>query len=145
MTSAIERRMKAKNRSATGDVVDHWNHYFFNPRRMEAVLCQGTERLSGREGSAPVGDPYQRRMANGLRRRSSSSSSSSSSDSEDHRHGSHSQTHTDYRSQRRAMKADRRAAKHERRDERRARKAERRARKARGENQEPYQLFIQPV
>lgn len=31
MTSAIERRMKAKNRSATGDVVDHWNHVCHHP------------------------------------------------------------------------------------------------------------------
>ncbi|KAL4062904.1 hypothetical protein V8B97DRAFT_1640230 [Scleroderma yunnanense] len=150
MTFAIEKRMKARNRTAAGDVVDHWNHYFFNPRRMEAVLCQASERLSGREGPAPVGDPNQRHLANGLRHRSRSSSSSSS-DSEDDRHGSRSHGHgynnynNDLRAQRRARKAERREARAERRDERRARKAERRERKARGEHQEPYQIFIQPI
>ncbi|KAH7920416.1 hypothetical protein BV22DRAFT_1039900 [Leucogyrophana mollusca] len=141
MTSAIERKMKAKNRTAAGDVVDHWNHYFFGPRRMEAILCQASERLSGREGSAPMSDPNQRRMANNLRRRSSSSSSDSSSDSEDDRRGgshSHHAPPRDYRSDRRARRA-------ERRENRRARKAERRERKARGDYQEPYQLFLQPA
>jgi hypothetical protein len=26
MTHAIEKKMKAKNRTAAGDLVDHWNH-----------------------------------------------------------------------------------------------------------------------
>ncbi|KAF9238518.1 hypothetical protein BU15DRAFT_88360 [Melanogaster broomeanus] len=140
MTNAIERKMKSKNRSAAGDVVDHWNHYFFGPRRMEVVLCQSSERLSGRLGAAPIGDPHQQHMANGLRRRSSGddSSSSSSSDSEDeHRHSSHSHK-VDYKSDRRARRAARREA-------RRARRAERRERKARGDYNEPYQLFITPI
>lgn len=33
MTGAIEKRMKAKNRSAAGDVVDHWNHVSISPMR----------------------------------------------------------------------------------------------------------------
>ncbi|KIJ62891.1 hypothetical protein HYDPIDRAFT_93790 [Hydnomerulius pinastri MD-312] len=146
MTHAIEKRMKSKNRTAAGDLVDHWNHYFFGPRRMEAVLCQASERLSGREGPAPMGDPNQARMANGLRRRTSSvSSSSSSSDSEDdHRHGSHSQR-TDYRSDRRARRAGKREARAERREDRRARKAEKRARKARGDFDQPYQIYLTPI
>ncbi|KAF9223371.1 hypothetical protein BS17DRAFT_135705 [Gyrodon lividus] len=147
MTHAIERRMKAKNRTAAGDLIDHWNHYFFGPRRLEVVLCQASERLSGRHGAAPIGDSNQQRMANELRRRTSSdySSSSDSSDSEDeHRHSSHSQK-VDYKSDRRARRAARREARADRREDRRARKAERRARKARGEDQEPYQLFIIPI
>lgn len=150
MTHAIEQKMKSKNRTAAGDVVDHWNHYFFGPRRMEVVLSQGSERLSGREGPAPMADPMQRRMANDLRHRSrSSSSSSSSSDSEDghHHHGgnAHGHGHNDFRDQRRARRAERRAARDERREERRARRDERRNRKARGEHLEPYQLLILPV
>jgi hypothetical protein len=139
MTNAIERKMKTKNRTAAGDLVDNWNHYFFGPRRIEVVLCQASERLSGRHGAAPIGDPNQQRMANGLRRRSSrDESSSSSSDSEDdHRHGSHSHG-GDYKSDRRARRAAKREA-------RRARKAERRERKARGDYEEPYQLFITPM
>ncbi|KAI6039886.1 hypothetical protein EDC04DRAFT_1621197 [Pisolithus marmoratus] len=153
MTHAIEQKMKSKNRTAAGDVVDHWNHYFFGPRRMEVVLCQGSERLSGREGPAPLGDPRQRRMAKKLRHRSNSSSSSSSSSSSDssdsegghHHRSGNAYTRSDYKAQRRARKAERRAAKAERREEKRARKEERRNRKARGEYREPYQLFIQPV
>lgn len=184
MTSAIEKRMKAKNRGAAGDVIDNWNHvsispmrhpqdyylprisqYFFGPRRMEAVLCQESERLSGRDGAAPFGDPNQRRMANDLRHRTSSSSSnsdsssSSSSDSDDnrkhhhgHEHGSLVSHKCDRRqrlAERREAKAERRqgkrARKEERRQEKRARKAERRARKSRGEHSEPYQIFIQPI
>ncbi|KAG2369081.1 hypothetical protein BDR07DRAFT_1604964 [Suillus spraguei] len=124
---AIEKLMKTKNRSAAGDIVDNWNYYFFEPRRMEAVLCQGSERLSGREGAAPLGDYSQLQTANGLRRpaSSSSSSSSSSSDSEDDRRHGHGLLH--------------------RISEKRARKAERRSGKARREHSEPYQLFIQPI
>ncbi|KAF8840190.1 hypothetical protein BDN67DRAFT_968899 [Paxillus ammoniavirescens] len=147
MTYAIEKKMKAKNRTAAGDLVDHWNHFFFGPRKMEAVLCQASERLSGRQGAAPVGDPKQQRMANGLRHRTSSddSSSSDSSDSEDgRRHSSHSHK-SDYKSDRRARRAAKREARADRREERRARKADRRARKARGDYEEPYQLFITPI
>lgn len=139
--------MKMKNRNAAGDVVDNWNFYFFGPRRMEAVLCQGSERLSGREGPAPLGDHGQLRMANGLRHRasSSSSSSSSSSDSEDdkshNRHGSYGPSES-RKFDKRQRRAARKEAKAERRQEKRARKAERRCGKARGENSEPYQLFI---
>lgn len=163
LTGAIEKRMKAKNRNAAGDVVDHWNHYFFGPRRMEAILCQGSERLSGREGAVPLADPSQFHMANDLRRRasscsSSSSSSSSSSDSDDdknhRRHGCGSSASYNFdkrqrRAARREAKAERRQEKHarkaERRQEKRARKAERRSGKARGEHSEPYQLFIQAI
>lgn len=163
LTGAIEKRMKAKNRNAAGDVVDHWNHYFFGPRRMEAILCQGSERLSGREGAVPLADPSQFHMANDLRRRasscsSSSSSSSSSSDSDDdknhRRHGCGSSASYNFdkrqrRVARREAKAERRQEKHarkaERRQEKRARKAERRSGKARGEHSEPYQLFIQAI
>ncbi|KAH7911677.1 hypothetical protein BJ138DRAFT_889209 [Hygrophoropsis aurantiaca] len=140
MTNMIEKKMKHKNRTAAGDVVDHWNHYFFGPRRMEAVLCQASERLSGREGAAPLGDPNQARMANNLRRRQSDSSSDSS-DSEDDRRGGgyhHAPPARDYRSDRRARRA-------ERREGRRARKAERRDRKAKGDFDQPYQLFIQAI
>ncbi|KAG2145348.1 uncharacterized protein EDB93DRAFT_1151874 [Suillus bovinus] len=146
MTRAIEKRMKAKNRSAVGDIIDNWNQYFFGPRRMEAVLCQGSERLSGREGAAPLGDYSQLRTASDLRRRaSSSSSSSSSSDSEDNRSSRRSgcgssSSHKFDKRQRRAAKKE---AKAERRQEKRARKAERRNGKARKEHSEPYQLFIQ--
>lgn len=163
LTGAIEKRMKAKNRNAAGDVVDHWNHYFFGPRRMEAILCQGSERLSGREGAVPLANPSQFHMANDLRRRasscsSSSSSSSSSSDSDDdknhRRHGCGSSASYNFdkrqrRAARREAKAERRQEKHarkaERRQEKRARKAERRSGKARGEHSEPYQLFIQAI
>jgi len=31
MTNAIEKRMKVKNRTAAGDVVDHWNHVRHHP------------------------------------------------------------------------------------------------------------------
>jgi len=149
MTGAIEKRMKANNRNAAGDVVDNWNQYFFGPRRMEAVLCQGSERLSGREGAAPLGDYNQLRTANGLRRRasSSSSSSSSSSDSEDDRsrnkHGFGSSA--SHKFDKRQRRAARREARTERRQEKRARKAERRSGKARMERSEPYQLFIQAI
>lgn len=157
LTKAIENRMKTKNRSAAGDVIDHWNHYFFGPRRMEVILCQGSERLSGREGAAPLGDPNQRHMANDLRRRasscsSSSSSSSSSSDSEDYRDRSHHRGHghgssVSHKFDKRERRAERREAKAERRQERRARKSERRSGKARSrkEHSEPYQLFIQAI
>lgn len=149
LTRGIEKRMKAKNRNAAGDVVDHWNYYFFGPRKMEAVLCQGSERLSGREGAAPPSEYGQLQMANGLRRRasSSSSSSSSSSDSEDdksHRRHGYGPS-ASYKFDKRERRAARREAKTERRQERRARKAERRSGKARGGNSEPYQLFIQAI
>ncbi|KAG1798540.1 uncharacterized protein HD556DRAFT_1351144 [Suillus plorans] len=149
MTEGIEKRMKANNRNAAGDVVDNWNHYFFGPRRMEAVLCQGSQRLSGREGAAPLGDYGQLRTANGLRRRasSSSSSSSSSSDSEDDRsrnkHGFGSSA--SHKFDKRQRRAARREARTEKRQERCARKAERRSGKARMERSEPYQLFIQAI
>lgn len=152
LTGAIEKKMKAKNRNAAGDVIDNWNHYFFGPRRMEAVLCQASERLSGREGPAPFGDASQRHMTNDCRRRassrSSSSSSSSSSDSEDnrsHRHGHGHAPSVSYKYDKRQRRAEKREARAERRQEKRARKAERRGGKARGEHLEPYQLFIQPI
>ncbi|KAG1722565.1 hypothetical protein EDB19DRAFT_1767292 [Suillus lakei] len=163
LTSAIEKRMKAKNRTAAGDVIDNWNHYFFGPRRMEAVLCQGSERLSGREGATPLSDPSQLHMANNLRRRASScsssssssssssdssSSSSSSSDSSDdrsHRHGRGRGPSTSHKCDKSQRRAARREAKAERRREKRARKAERRSGKARREHSEPYQLFIQAI
>ncbi|KAG1738388.1 uncharacterized protein EDB91DRAFT_457841 [Suillus paluster] len=153
LTSAIERRMKAKNRNAAGDIIDHWNYYFFGPRRMEAVLCQASERLSGREGAAPFGDASQRHMTNDRRRRtsscSSSSSSSSSSDSEDcrsrHGHGHGRAPLVSYKSDKRQRRAEKREARAERRQEKRARKAERRSGKARGDHLQPYQLFIQPI
>ncbi|KAG2107224.1 uncharacterized protein F5147DRAFT_774445 [Suillus discolor] len=154
MTGGIEKRMKAKvnNRNAAGDIVDNWNQYFFGPRRMEAVLWQGSERLSGREGAAPLDDYSQLRTANGLRRRassslSSSSSSSSSSDSEDDRsrnkHGSGSSASRKF--DKRQRRAARKEARTEKRQEKRARKAERRSGKARMEHSEPYHLFIQAI
>ncbi|KAG2348066.1 hypothetical protein BDR05DRAFT_926913 [Suillus weaverae] len=149
LTGAIEKRMKARNRNAAGDVIDHWNHYFFGPRKMEVVLCQGSERLSGREGAAPLADPRQLHVANSLRHRASScsSSSSSSSDSEDdrsrHKHGYG--PSASHRFDKRQRCAARREAKAERRQEKRARKAERRSGKARREHSEPYQLFIQAI
>ncbi|KAG2075376.1 hypothetical protein BDR04DRAFT_1091555 [Suillus decipiens] len=146
ISGAIQKRMKTKNRNAAGDVVDNWNYYFFGPRRMEAVLCQGPERLSGREGVAPLGDYNQLQMANGLRRRSSgsSSSSSSSSDSEDDRRHGHGPS-VSHKCDKRQRRAARREARAERRQDKRARKAERRSGKARREHSEPYQLFIQPI
>lgn len=33
MTAAIEKRMKAKNRGAAGDVIDNWNHVSISPMR----------------------------------------------------------------------------------------------------------------
>ncbi|KAH0833336.1 hypothetical protein J3R83DRAFT_12404 [Lanmaoa asiatica] len=135
-TFAIEKRMKRKNRNAAGDLVDHWNHYFFGPRRMEVVLCQASERLSGKLGAAPVGDPNQERMANVLRKRDDDDESSddSSSDEDDRRQVP---VQTDKRT--------RRAARRERREAKRTRRSERRARKSRGEDKEPYQLFITDV
>ena len=127
----------------------HLFQYFFGPRRMEAVLCQASERLSGREGAAPFGDPSQHhdRMTNDHRRRtscrSSSSSSSSSEDDRSHRHGQ--EPKRSCKSDRRQRCAERRETKAERRQEKRARKAERRAGKARGDHPEPYQIFILPV
>ncbi|KAG2369082.1 hypothetical protein BDR07DRAFT_1477400 [Suillus spraguei] len=166
---AIEKLMKTKNRSAAGDIVDNWNYVILlwtsqnGSRSMPRV-----ERLSGREGAAPLGDYIQPKTANGLRRQasSSSSSSSSSSDSEDdrrHGHGpsaSHKcdkkqrraarrEARAERRQEKRARKAERRqeerARKAEREQEKRARKAERRSGKARREHSEPYQLFIQPI
>ena len=107
---------------------------------MEVVLCQASERLSGKLGAAPVGDPNQERMAHGLRKRSEDSSSDDeSSDEDDHGHG-HGHGHAPL-----TDRQARRAARRERRGARRARKAERRERKARGENKQPYQLFITAI
>ncbi|KAG1821051.1 uncharacterized protein BJ212DRAFT_1445491 [Suillus subaureus] len=139
LTRGIEKRMKAKNRNAAGDVVDHWNYYFFGPRKMEAVLCQGSERLSGREGAAPPSEYGQLQMANGLRRRASNSE-----DDKSHRRHGYGPS-ASYKFDKRERRAARREAKTERRQERRARKAERRSGKARGGNSEPYQLFIQAI
>jgi hypothetical protein len=106
---------------------------------MEVVLCQASERLSGKLGAAPVGDPYQERMANGLRKRSEDSSSDDSSSDEDHGHGhGHGRAPLTDRQARRAARRERRAI-------RREKKAERRERKARGENKQPYQLFITAI
>jgi len=143
-TFAIEKRMKNKNRQAAGDLVDHWNYYFFGPRRMEVVLCQGSERLSGKMGAVPIADLNQQRMAEGLRQRrrsssrsSSSSSSSSSSCDEGHGRGSH-----DWKSDKHARKAARRERRQLKREAKRERREEKRARKARGENKMPYQLVV---
>ncbi|KAI9566816.1 hypothetical protein HD554DRAFT_2024755 [Boletus coccyginus] len=125
-TFAIEKGMKTKNRHAVGDIVDHWNHYFFGPRRMEVVLCQASERLSGKLGAAPVGPK--------MRRRSDSSSSSSESRSS-----------SDGRGHELTGRHARRAARRERREAKRARKAERRERKARGETSLPYELFVTSI
>jgi hypothetical protein len=135
-TFAIEKKMKYKNRQAAGDLVDHWNHYFFGPRRMEVVLCQASERLSGKLGAAPVGDPNQQRMANGLRRRPEGESSDDYS-SEDEGPGYGQAPVFDRRA--------RRAARRDRRDAKREVRHSRRERKARGEDKEPYQLFITAV
>lgn len=97
-------------------------------------MCQASERLSGRMGAAPVGDPNQQRMANGLRRRPAGESSDDDSSSEDDRRGpalSDRQT--------------RRAARRERRDARREMRHARRERKARGEDKVPYELYITAV
>ena len=124
------------------------SQYFFGPRRMEAVLCQGSERLSGRDGAAPLGYPSHLR-SRASSRSSSSSSSSSSSDSGDDRNRRH--RHDTYmsqgssRSDKRQRHAERRMAKAQRRQEKRARKFERRAGKACGNNRERYQMFIQPI
>ncbi|KAF8442297.1 hypothetical protein L210DRAFT_957269 [Boletus edulis BED1] len=145
VTVAIEKKMKFKNRQAAGDLVDHWNHYFFGPRRMEVVLCQASERLSGKLGAAPIGDPNLQRMANGLRQRTGDTSSDDSSSSDDdHDHGHH-HGHNQGFSDKHARRATRRERRSERREDRRARKAERRERKARGEFKEPYQLFITAI
>jgi len=142
-TMAIEKKMKFKNRQAAGDLVDHWNHYFFGPRRMEVVLCQASERLSGKLGVAPVGDPNQQRMANGLRQRTDDSSSDDSSSEDEYSHGHHQNQGYGQAgfSDKHARRATRRERRSERREDRRARKAERRERKARGEYKEPYQIF----
>ncbi|KAG9315404.1 hypothetical protein JVU11DRAFT_4554 [Chiua virens] len=156
MASAlVEKRMKYRNRDAAGDVIDHWNHYFFGPRRMEVVLCQASERLSGRLGTAPITDPIQERMALGLRRPGRGDddylSDSSSSDSEDYRRGhgyDHSHGHGDRfgrRAARRERRELRRERRGERREEKRARRGERRERRDRGENKAPYQLFITAI
>lgn len=39
--------MRNANAAPAGEVVDHWNHYFFNPRHMHVVLAKGAEQYSG--------------------------------------------------------------------------------------------------
>jgi len=99
---------------------------------MEVVLCQGSERLSGKTGPAPVADPNQQRMAEGLRRRPSSSSSSSS---EDEGRAPKSQD----------KKSDKQARKAAQKEEKRQEKQEKKARKARGENKLPHQLVVTAI
>ncbi|KAH7912645.1 hypothetical protein BJ138DRAFT_1147969 [Hygrophoropsis aurantiaca] len=72
VAKSIEKRMLHRNRNTAGELVDHWNRLFFNPRRMEIVLMQGGEQLSGRQES----------KRHVLRRRASSSSCSSATESE---------------------------------------------------------------
>lgn len=108
---------------------------------MEVVLSQASERLSGKLGAAPVGDRNQERMANGLRKRGDDSSSDDSSEDEDDYGRGHGNNHGSMLSDRQG----RRAARRERRDAKRARRSERRERKARGEDKEPYQLFITAI
>ncbi|EIW83752.1 hypothetical protein CONPUDRAFT_163056 [Coniophora puteana RWD-64-598 SS2] len=136
MTAMIERKMKAKNRTVAGEVIDHWNANFFAPRRIEVVLCQAHERLSGRIGAAPnVGFDSAARRAE--------EDSSSDSDSSSDRHGSH--HGSQHSAPMMSGRQERRAARRERKADRRGRKAERRERKRRGDFDQPYRLIVQPA
>jgi len=44
---AIEKNMKSRKVGPQGDLIDAWNNYFFHPRRMTVVLCQGDLRFNG--------------------------------------------------------------------------------------------------
>lgn len=157
MTWLIEKRMEKKNRTAAGDIVDHWNHvrypfssssvslkrqqHFFRPRGMEATLCQGTERLSGRSGFAPMRSQHQ--LAEWQRQHDSRSTSSTSffGPEYDHRpehgHGTYPRVGT-----RKEQKRDQKAQRHE---EKRARKEEKRERRANGEHKLPYEIVVESI
>jgi len=50
---AIERNMKDRKVVPQADLIDAWNNYFFRPRRMTVVLCQGDLRFNGAIDSLP--------------------------------------------------------------------------------------------
>lgn len=103
---------------------------------MEVVLCQASERLSGKMGAAPVGDPNQQRMASKLRQRGKDDTSDDDSSDEGGRGQGFGQNQGP---------GFGRGGRRERREARRARRSERREWKARGDDKEPYQLFITAV
>nr|KAH7921846.1 hypothetical protein BV22DRAFT_1197887 [Leucogyrophana mollusca] len=138
----IQKRMVHKNRTAAGDIVDHWNHNFFNARRVEVVLAQADERLSGREGPAPKATADLVHRANELRRRSSSSYSSSLSSSSEVDEGQGNKRMS-IGERREKWKHDRAERKQGRKDRRAGKKEDRNTRK--NGIQAPYQLFVHPL
>ncbi|TFK41675.1 hypothetical protein BDQ12DRAFT_678331 [Crucibulum laeve] len=44
----IKSYMKSRKSNVVADVVDQWNHHYFNPRRMSVILMKGHSKLSGK-------------------------------------------------------------------------------------------------
>jgi len=53
VSKGVEMHMKSRKKGPVGEAVDHWNHYFFHPRRMHIVLAQGKMSYSGPEAPPP--------------------------------------------------------------------------------------------
>ncbi|KAH7912644.1 hypothetical protein BJ138DRAFT_1147962 [Hygrophoropsis aurantiaca] len=138
----LQKSMLRKNRSVAGDVVDHWNEFFFHPRQMDVVLAQEDDRLSSTEGQTPAVSADHERMANSLRRRLSSMSfrSSGSSDalaspsSPNGRESGH-DTHISEEELKERRKQEKESARKRNLEDKAKRKEAKEA---------PYQLFIQP-
>ncbi|EED84338.1 predicted protein [Postia placenta Mad-698-R] len=53
LTRGIEKHQKGKKSGVVGELIDYWNHHFFNPRRINVVLARGASSYSGPDVPPP--------------------------------------------------------------------------------------------
>ncbi|KAH7921848.1 hypothetical protein BV22DRAFT_700782 [Leucogyrophana mollusca] len=139
VVKSIEKWMLFRNRTAAGDLVDHWNRCFFNGRQLEAILSQAGDRLSGKEGRRAD----QKRM---LTRRSSTSSCSSAAESAGNwsHHSEEGSVGGSLRLREGSQRDDIQRGKMRKKEDRKRQSREEKAKRKHG-IPAPYQLVIQPL
>ncbi|KAL0958039.1 hypothetical protein HGRIS_000215 [Hohenbuehelia grisea] len=53
-SQAVKTYMKRQKVGPVADLIDGWNHYFFNPRKLDIVLMRGTEKLNNSRNMMPM-------------------------------------------------------------------------------------------
>ncbi|KAI0784109.1 hypothetical protein C8Q75DRAFT_781313 [Abortiporus biennis] len=132
VTKAIEKRMRNKKEEPVSIIVDNWNLYFFNPRRLNVTLAQGPRCISGSSENLPP--DMQNLRPEQIERIAQDetqydSSDSSDSESEEEMKHDHIQPMVDRRESRKEIKAVRKQEKRERKEERKEARRERKEEK----------------
>ncbi|KAH9916228.1 hypothetical protein B0H21DRAFT_703083 [Amylocystis lapponica] len=114
VSKGIETHMKKEKGGPVGELVDHWNYYFFHPRCMHATLAQGKMTYTGTDNVPP--DMVGRKGKGSSHAREYDDSSSSSSDDSSRGRGGIGSVLQSRRERKDARRQARRSRKAQRRD-----------------------------